>query len=424
MALRLPSAARPPVALGPETGRMLRGLAVLFLATGFCGTVTTSLITYVADEFGASRAEQGRALAAIRSDIVISLVMVWIADRVGRRRTVLVTAVLGICGTALCAAAPGLVGFTLLQIVARGFVTATAVVAAVLGVEETPAAARAWASSMLVTCAALGSGTTLVLLPLADLGPRAWRGIYLVPLLLLPLLPATARRLPESRRFLDTADRRRHGDRAPVSRAVVGRFATLALWAGLMALFTAPSRQFLNDFLRDERGFSGAGLTAFGLLTNLPGVIGVVVGGRLADRYGRRPVIGIGLLVFASTSAAMFLQDGAPMWLAATAMAAAGSVVLPAISIYGPELFPTDFRSRASGLLALSGRVGSAIGLTLAGALADRWSLGGVLAVMASALIISALILIFRLPETARRELEEISSGPDGDASGRWAAAP
>ncbi len=141
---RVPSAVRPPVALGPDVVRMLRGLAVVFVTTGFCGTVTTNLITYVADEFGASRTEQGRALAAIRSDILISLVMVWIADRWGRRRTLLVTATLGITGTALCAAAPSLVGFTAMQIGARGFVTATAVIAAVLGVEEMPAPARAW----------------------------------------------------------------------------------------------------------------------------------------------------------------------------------------------------------------------------------------------------------------------------------------
>jgi MFS family permease len=326
---------------------------------------------------------------------------------------VLATATLGICGTALCAAAPGLAGFTAMQVLARGFVTATAVIAAVLGVEEMPAAARAWASSLLVAFAGLGSGVSLVLLPLADADERAWRLIYLVPLVVLPALPWAARRLPESRRFIDTVVQRRAGTKAPVTARVIGRFATLAVWAALLAFFSSPSRQFMNDFLRDERGFTGMGLTVFGLLTNLPGIVGVVVGGRLADRHGRRPVIGIGLIVFAGASSVMFLTSGPTMWAAATVGSLAGATVLPAISIYGPELFPTDYRSRATGLLSGGSRIGSAIGLTLAGALSDGAELGPVLAFMASALIISALILIFLLPETARRELEELSDpGP------------
>ncbi len=277
---------------------------------------------------------------------------------------------------------------------------------------------------MLVSCAALGSLGSLLLIPLADVGVRAWRLIYLLPLVVLPLLPRTARLLPESRRFLRTAEQRRAGRRAPVTRAVVGRFAALAAWSALMALFTSPSRQFLNDFLRDERGFSGVGLTVFGLLTNALGPFGVIIGGRLADLRGRRPVIGVGLIAFAVASAGMFVLDGVPMWLAATAMSAAGAVVLPAISIYGPELFPTDFRSRASGLLAGSGRIGAAVGLTLTGFLADRYSLGSVLAVLASALIISALILIAFLPETARRELESLSGEGAGEQPPVPAAAP
>ena len=42
-------------------------------------------------------------------------------------------------------------------------------------------------------------------LPVADLDPRAWRAVYLVPLLAVPPLVAIGRRLPESRRFTANA---------------------------------------------------------------------------------------------------------------------------------------------------------------------------------------------------------------------------
>jgi MFS family permease len=401
--------ALPPVPIEAPVRRMLAGLAVIFFATGYCGTVTTNLITFVTDEFRATNAEQGRALAIIRADALIAFTMVWIADRIGRRRTLLTCAAIGLIGTACCSLAPNLAGFTALQVVARGFVTATAVIAGVLAVEETPAAARAWAASMLVACAGIGSGTTLLLLPLADLGERMWRVIYVVPLLLLMTLPVAARLLPESARFTAAASQRIAGHREPITKSVVSRFAALALWSALMTLFVSPARQFQNDFLRDERGFTGFGLTLFGLVTNIPSIIGIIAGGRLADRVGRRPVIGFGLLAFAATCATMFLTSGPAMWAAATLMSFCGAILLPAVGIYGPELFPTAFRGRASGLLTGSGRIGSAIGLATAGVLSDSRSLGGVLAVMASALIVSALILLIFLPETAQRELEELS---------------
>jgi MFS family permease len=392
---------------------MLGALAIVFVITGYCGTVTTSAITFVTEEFGSSNAQQGRALAAMRSDIIISLVVMWLADRFGRRRTVVASAAVGIVGTAICSLAPSLIGFAALQIGSRGFVTATAICAAVLGVEETPAAARAWASSLLVACAGIGSGTTLALLPLADLSEQAWRGLYLVPLVALPALLVTRRLLPESARFERTAAERTEGIRAPITKATVQRFATLALWTILMAAYTSPARQYLNDFLRDDRGFNGTGLTVFGLFTNIPAIAGVIMGGRLSDLRGRRFVISIGLFGFAITSALMYSSSGPQMWAAALAQSLAGGLVLPAISIYGPELFPTGFRSRASGMLTGAGRIGSATGLTVVGALADRYGLGRVLAVLSTSLLISALILITLLPETARKELEDLSAeGP------------
>ena len=178
--------------------------------------------------------------------------------------------------------------------------------------------------------------------------------------LLLPLVRMAARHLPESRRY-DAA----HAD---VGMAGHGsRFWLLAASALLLALFTAPASQLLNEFLRDEEGFAAWQITAFSILTNTPGAIGLVVGGRLADTRGRRPVGAFGVAVGTLLTVAMVLVGGWAMWGLSVGAAIAGAMVVPAITVYGPELFPTSLRGRANGAIDILGVTGSVIGL------AHRW---------------------------------------------------
>ena len=72
------------------------------------------------------------------------------------------------------------------QAVNRGAWAASALLLAVIAAEEMPAGARAYALSLLSMTGALGAGVALWLLPIADTGVRAWRVLYVVPLLFLP----------------------------------------------------------------------------------------------------------------------------------------------------------------------------------------------------------------------------------------------
>src|SRR3546814_8000085 len=128
----------------------------------------------------------------------------------------------------------------------------------------------------------------LGVLPLADTGEGGWRLLFGLALLGLPVVRVVARHLAESRRFEVT-----HVD---VGMAGHGRrFWLLAASALLLGLFTAPASQLMNEFLRDERGFSAARISMFSILTNTPGGIGVLIGGRLADTRGRRVVGAVGI---------------------------------------------------------------------------------------------------------------------------------
>ncbi|MDQ3305921.1 MAG: MFS transporter, partial [Actinomycetota bacterium] len=341
--------------------------------------------------------------AAVRVGVLVAMVLVAVADRRGRRPVLVACALGGCLAAAAGAVAPSLAWLGASQLVARAFATALAVLITIVAVEEMPRGSRAYAVSVLGMAGGLGAGICVMALPLADLGARGWRLLYLVPLAGLPLVRSVAGLLAESRRFVAPHD--------VVSLAGHGRrLALLAASAFLLALFTAPASQLQNEFLRDERSFSASRIALFTVLTVTPASLGVVVGGRLADVRGRRIVGAVGLAGGVGASVAMFASTGWPLWAWSVIGSVVGGAVLPALGVYGPELFPTSLRGRANGLVALLGVVGSAIGLVAAGTLSERFaSLTPALAILALGPVALVVLVLVAYPETARRELEELN---------------
>ncbi|WP_436793195.1 MFS transporter [Actinospongicola halichondriae] len=397
----------PPQVLDAQAAAALASLAYLSIVGGYLGTLITQSLTYAADEFGADDGQQASTLAIIRVGVLLSLGIAAWADRNGRRRALLACAAGGCVFTALGAVAPGLLALGATQILARGLSTALGLLIVVVVAEEMPAGARAYGVSLLTMTGGLGAGMVLWILPLVEIDERAWRALYLVPLLFLPLVGATAKLLPESRRFV-----RRHA---------VARFAghgrRLALLAGTtfaLAILSTPASQLQNEFLREEFSFSAAQITLFTILTVTPATIGIIVGGRLADTKGKRLIGGIGLGVGAALTAAQFVTTSVELvWTVATIGSIFGGLAVPALAIYGPELFPTALRTKANVVMTILGVGGSVLGLVIVSYLSDRWSLGPAIAVLAVAPLLATLLLIPLYPETANKELEELNPEDD-----------
>ncbi|WP_426571752.1 MFS transporter [Aquihabitans sp. McL0605] len=405
----------PPARLDARSSSILSLLCGLSMLTGYLGTTLTQTMTYAAKEFGASTAAQGATLATVRVGVLLSLVLVTMSDRRGRHRLLKICAVGGILASVAGAASPGLIALGGTQTVARAFATALALLIGVVSVEEMPAGGRAYGASVLAMTAALGAGMAVILLPVADMGLYAWRIIYAVPLVALPFFVRVATRLPESRRFVKP-----HG-RATM-RGHRKRLVLLASASFFGLIFLAPVSQFQNEFLRSEHGFSALQITLFTLATNTPGGIGIVVGGRLADLRGRRIVGAVGLIGGAVLLSIGYQASGAFLWLAFMAGTVVAAATIPALGVYGPELFPTALRGRANGLITLAGVGGSSIGLILAGRLDTHFGgLGPGMAVLALGPIIVAVLVLTLYPETAHVELEVLN--PE-DASSAIAVAP
>lgn len=386
-----------------RTTTVLATLAAAAVVAGYLNTLFSETATFAADEFHVSNTVQGVTGGIVRVAGIAAFVIAAAADRRGRRTILLRTTAAGCALAAIGAVAPSFAWLGGSQALARAFATAMLIVLEIVAVEEMPARSRAFALSLLAMAFALGAGFCVMALRLADLGVRGWRLIYVMPLLGLLLLPGIARRLPESRRFAAPhveAPFRGHGR----------RLLLLAASLLLLNLYAGPSSQFFNRFLKHERHYTGGGIALITILTSTPAAMGLIVGGVVADRRGRRAVAAVSLVAGIILTAAIYYTFHWEMWL----MSMVGTIVFaasgPALAVYGPELFPTSLRGRVNGIIGIAGLTGSAIGLVVAGVLSDHFGrVGPAMAILAGGPILLAALVIAFYPETAGQELEQLN---------------
>ena len=395
-----------PDRLSPRQSTVVATMALFNVVAGLLFGLLTQVLTFADADIGdGSSGQQAAIFAVVRIGVLVTVVAMFFADRVGRRRVALWSFGLAAVLTVATAAAPGLAVLTGLQLLSRNLAIAGLLAVDTISVEELPAGSRAMASGLGAMAYGLGAGIVVVSLPLADVAPWGWRLTFLVSAVTIPLIWSAARKLPESRRF------QRMADEQPTiegRRIRGGRFALLAGMFFLLNVFVAPASQLQNDYLRADRGFSGSTITIFILLTSTPGAIGVIVGGRWADTRGRRSAIIPGLLAVGVFNAVFFSVAGVPMWVSSLLGSVMGGLCVAALGVLGPELFPTARRGGVRGALTAIAVVGSVVGLLSAGVFVDRNGYGPTFIVLALGPIIAAG-LAFAVPETSRRELEDIN---------------
>jgi MFS family permease len=403
----------PPVPFPPSAIALLATVAAIAALANFGGALFGQTADSVTKTFGASTKALGVSLAVSRGGVLISLVASAFADRQGRRRLLLICFA-GVCITnAISAVAPGFIIFTGAQAMTRAFANGAFVVAGIAAVEEAPEGARAYALSMLALAYGAGFAIAVVLLPLSDISEQSWRIAFAVSALTILLLPRLGRSLRETGRYVDLARRtvQRGRLRDVFDRAYGYRFLLLALAAFLTNFFSAPSAQLTNRFLTDEHGFSNTLIAVFRTVTaGLPGLLGIIIAGKLAETRGRRPVAIIGLAVASIFQMAFFLGNGPVLWVSATFAIIAASAAAIVLAAFDTELFPTEVRGTSNALLLVCAVAGSAAGLLLATNLEDVvGGLGPAIAICGVAPLLAAAFVMPWLPEPADRTLDEVS---------------
>jgi len=219
-------------------------------------------------------------------------------------------------------------------------------------------------------------------------------------LLVVPAILAAVvlRRVPDRRRAarrpaarpLATLGRavRSRAWRAAASANLADGFAALGMRGALVPLF-------VREVLHRSTVWTGMGFLLFAALNG----VALLPGGRVADTFGRRPVIMAGCVISAVGMILLALTSGPEAYLAALAVAGFGSGLLDV----APAAMIGDIIDRDGGTLVASyqmvGDIGSVVGPVAGGFLVDSASYGAAFG-LAAAVLGGAAILGSAAPET------------------------
>jgi MFS family permease len=369
----------------------------------------------VAEQAGLPGSVLGGGLAVIRLAGLLALPLAALADRAGRRPTILAFATVGLVATIAAAASPSYWWFVAAFAVARPLLTATDTVGAVLAAEHTGLGDRAKAIAMASAAYGIGAGAIAVLRGLAGEG-LGFRGVFALAAIPLAAIPVAGRLLTEPDRFTRRTRVAAGDPVVPVIGAVPPshrpRLAILAAIAFATGFITGPVATLLFVYAENVLDVSSAVTAALVVAAGGTGLAGLMLGRVLADRLGRRPTAGVALILMAGAGVLTYSGSVPALvvgYLCGVLFGAAYGT--PAITLTA-ELFPTSIRSAVAGWLVVAGVLGSTSGLWLAGTIADaRDSFGEA---MAAVCIPAGLVAVLfaRLPETRGLELER--SAPEG----------
>lgn len=398
-----------PVGRLDSDGRRLVSLMWLVaVIQGYAGAQLSSTVPFTRTALGLSEGDMSLVLGITRLAGIGALIFSRWGDRSGRRRPFLAGfAVLVLAGTATSAVSEAW-QFTTLQSVLRLATAAVGTLAVVLLAERIPGHVRAFSIAVFGAGGSFGAGLGLMALPLADDGPEAWRVPFLLTGIGLAALPFLVRSVGESTLF----ERTEHstGPLRDLLRGGFRRWFWLAGWAAfLQTVFTSLALAFSTERLVDDLEFSTGAAVLISLAGGTAGGIGFFVGGRLADRIGRRPTTILSLLALVTGGITVYWAERPVLLVPAIMVSTFGSFAyVTAAAAHRAELFPTAFRTTAGTAGAYLGMLGSAAGLLFGRLTIDRIGLSETVTVLGSAILV-AVVLTAMLPETRGQALDSLA---------------
>jgi MFS family permease len=406
--------------------RAVVGVAIAAFASGFgqfgvvaaLGNVAEGFgqVTHgaaLADQAGLSGTELGIGLAIIRLASLGGLPVTALADRFGRRMMLLVTVGTGLAMTVLAAVSPTYWWFVAIFACGRPLLSASNGLAQVTAAEQTASADRAKAVALVAAGYGTGAGVIAIVHSLAA-RTLGFRGVFVLALVPLALLPLLRRWIEEPDRFAVAAAGSEHP--IPVLGAVAApfrrRLLVIVVLAFAVSVITGPANTFIFLFAQNflhQRGVVTAAMVAGG---GAAGLAGLLAGRWLADRAGRRVTGALAMVAVALFAALAYTGSAAALLAGYILGVFAGSVFAPAAGSLVNELFPTSVRASVAGWSLAAGVLGAVTGLVVFGAVAgagNRFGMAGLVTFFPAAL---AMMLFGLLPETRGREPEDLWPGP------------
>ena len=397
-------------AVRPWADPTVIGVALVGMAAGFGQFGAIAALGDVARSFG--RVSHGTTIAdqaGLSGTSLGGLPLTSLADRLGRRWTMLSTCGLGLAVTVTAAFSPSYWWFVVIFALGRPLLSTASSIGGVVAAELTNSRDRARAVALVTAGYGFGSGATAVLHGIASsaLGFRGLFGLAAVPLVLLPLV---SRLVTEPDRFL--IERASAGAERPAFGTVRverrRRLGLIALLTFSVAFTTGPSTSFVFIYAQNVKNLRGTLVAGMVLLAGVAGFLGLLSGRWLADHVGRRwcgatammCVAAAGIIIYSGSSVALVVGYVASIFAASNLAPAAGALV--------NELFPTSERGTVAGWLIVASVLGAVAGLICFGAIADVGNRFSIAAAATFALTIPLALLFRYLPETRGLEPEEV----------------
>lgn len=415
----LPRSLRPPVAIPLRHMRIMWLVGIAAMIAAYDLTMFGMALKQIQADLMIPEDQIALTNAIFRLGIVPAVFVSMLADRMGRRRLLMLTILGSAIFTMLTGFSQSHAQLTGFQLFVRMFSYAEDMLCYVVIAEEFDEKARGWAIGMVGALGGLGGGVAAI--SFGILGPLedGWRYLYILGAVPLFILAFLRRRLVETKRFEDYAAGRMHKTRSlsdwlePALFLVKQYPARLALLgAALFPLGFSIAAPFLmiSKFMQEAHGISPGGVTVIIIAGGGLAIIGNFVAGLLSDVIGRRGVFVIACLGLVSGLMLFYNADSAPLAIGGFIIGIffffAADVILAAL---GAELFPTSYRSTASAVRLLLWIIAGAIGLALQGTIYNAVESHAVANTILLAVGPLSILFVPFLPEPSRKTLEEIA---------------
>ena len=344
-------------------------LLIVMAFQGYAATIPTIAAPWFRVDFHLNDPSMARVFAGFALSSFGALALARMADRVGRKRVMMWSAIAMPVGALGAWFAPNVFAFVACIIVVEAFLGAAVTCSVVMLAEILPVPRRAAGQSWAGLASAAGGGLCVFLAPVFVRFGFSWRWMMAIPVAGLAILPQVVRSIPESERWRRDAhqEERRRTHFYDIFVPLYRRRTVTLIACSLLATFASEGVNSYSYFHAvTVTGLSPDFASALTIVGGGVGMLGFPIGAWAAERFGRVPTIFTCGAITSSVALAYFwgppVHFGHPaLWLGAAFLFMNATTNAALVASYAAitELLPTALRGTMMGWLALTSAFGA-----------------------------------------------------------------